>query len=43
MCQGYFKTLIGMGVLGCFTCVSFMIISASPTTHNHSYRIPRQG
>jgi len=35
--MGYFKTLITMGVLGCMTCVSFMVISSGPSTHT-TYR-----
>mmetsp|Transcript_1195 Transcript_1195/g.3306 ORF Transcript_1195/g.3306 Transcript_1195/m.3306 type:complete len:233 (+) Transcript_1195:116-814(+) len=38
--MGYFKTLILMGVLGCGTCVSFMVMSSSPSSvHYH----PRHG
>jgi len=39
--MGYFKTLILMGVLGCGTCVSFMVMSSSPGPGHHHYHHSR--
>lgn len=36
--MGYFKTLILMGVLGCATCVSFMVLSTGSQVSDRSYR-----
>ena len=38
--MGYFKTLILMGVLGCATCVTFMVVSAPGGEHRHTYGRP---
>ena len=37
--MGYFKTLIMMGVLGCGTCVSFMVVSSAPSGSYPRHRV----
>ncbi|KOO23310.1 palmitoyltransferase zdhhc17 [Chrysochromulina tobinii] len=37
--MGYFKTLILMGVLGCGTCVSFMVVSSAPSGSYPRHRV----